>query len=101
MHMEDNNQQEFRIRKPHNGEILGIVESLMGANKIKVRCQDDKIRLCRIPGKLRKRVWMHEGDFVLVKPWDIQGDSNADIVTKYNPTQASWLRRKGILTMEV
>ena len=99
--MEGNDQQEFiRIRKPRPGEILGIVEALMGTNKLKVRCQDDKIRLCRIPGKMRKRVWMREGDIVLIKPWDIQGHKSADILVKYNPTQASWLRRKGILKLE-
>ncbi len=99
--MEENEQQEFiRIRKPRPGEILGIVEALMGTNKLKVRCQDDKIRLCRIPGKMRKRVWMREGDIVLIKPWDIQGDKSADILVKYNPTQASWLRRRGILKLE-
>ena len=99
--MESNEQPEFvRVRKPHAGEVLGIIESLMGANKLKVRCQDDRIRLCRIPGKLRKRVWMREGDVVLVKPWDIQGDKNADILVRYNPTQVSWLRRKGFLKIE-
>jgi translation initiation factor 1A len=100
MDMESNEQQEImRIRKPRQGEILGIIEALMGANKLQVRCQDNKIRLCRIPGKMRKRVWMHEGDVVLIKPWDIQGEKNADIVVKYNPTQASWLRRKGFLNI--
>jgi translation initiation factor 1A len=91
----------FRIRKPRPGEVLGVIESLMGANKLKVRCQDDKIRLCRIPGKLRKRLWMREGDVVLVKPWSIQGDKSGDIVIKYNPTQASWLRKKGFLTLDL
>ncbi len=97
----DNNEQPemFRIRKPRSGEVLGIIEAMMGANKLMVRCQDEKMRLCRIPGKLRKRVWMHEGDYVLIRPWDIQGEKNADILVKYNPTQASWLRRKGFLTL--
>ena len=99
--MENNEQQEFfRIRKPRQGEVLGIIEALMGANKLKVRCQDDKIRLCRIPGKLRKRVWMRERDVVLIKPWDIQGDKNADILVRYSSTDASLLRRKGFLKLE-
>lgn len=101
MEANDAGQQEFiRIRKPRQGEVLGIVEALMGSNKLQVRCQDEKIRLCRIPGKMRKRVWIREGDIVLIKPWDIQGDRSADIVVKYNPTQASWLRKKGFLRLE-
>jgi translation initiation factor 1A len=92
--------QEMRVRTPRGKEVLGIVESMLGANKLRVRCQDSKIRLCRIPGKMRKRIWMREGDVVLVEPWMIQGDKSGDIVYKYNPTQTGWLRRKGILKME-
>ena len=55
-----------KIRIPRNDEVLGIVESMLGANKLKVRCQDNVIRTCRIPGKMRKRIWMREGDVVLV-----------------------------------
>lgn len=101
MAYEDQNQDIGRIRTPRGRETLGVVEAMLGVNKLRVRCQDNKIRLCRIPGRLRKRVWMQEGDIVLVEPWEIQGDSNADIVMKYTHTQASWLRRKGILKLEV
>jgi len=94
-------EEEFRVRRPHGFEVLGVVEAMLGANKLRVRCQDNKIRLCRIPGRMRKRIWMKEGDIVLVEPWQIQGDTNGDIVFKYTPTQASWLRRKGILTIEI
>ncbi|MCX6815519.1 MAG: translation initiation factor eIF-1A [Candidatus Aenigmarchaeota archaeon] len=92
--------EPFRIRTPRGREVLGIVEAMLGSNKLRVRCQDNKIRLCRIPGKLRKRVWMQEGDIVLIEPWEIQSETNADIVMKYNPTQVSWLRRKGILKLD-
>lgn len=90
-------QTEFRVRKPRHNEVLGIVDAMLGTNKLRVVCQDDKIRLCRIPGRMRKRVWIREGNVVLVKPWDIQGDKNGDIVFRYTNTQANWLRRKGIL----
>lgn len=92
--------EEIRVRMPRSGEVLGIVDSMLGANKLKVRCQDEKIRTCRIPGKLRKRIWMREGDVVLVKPWSVQTDSNGDVVWKYRPTEASWLRKRKILTLE-
>jgi len=91
----------LRVRIPRGNEVLGVVEAMLGSNKLRVRCQDNRIRLCRIPGRLRKRVWMEEGDIVLVEPWSIQGDKSGDILMKYNPTQTSWLRRKGILTLEV
>lgn len=92
--------EPVRVKMPRQGEVLGIVEAMLGANKLRVRCQDDKMRLCRIPGKLRKSMWIKEGDVVLVKPWDIQKDTNGDIVIRYTQTQVSVLRRKGILKME-
>ncbi|MBI2232478.1 MAG: translation initiation factor eIF-1A [Candidatus Aenigmarchaeota archaeon] len=92
--------EEIRVRMPRGGEMLGVIDSMLGSNKLRVRCQDDKIRICRIPGKLRKRIWMREGDIVIVKPWAIQGDAKGDVVWKYNPTEASWLRRKRILSID-
>ncbi len=92
--------EQIRVRTPRGRELLGIVEALLGSNKLRVRCQDNKIRLCRIPGSLRKRIWMREGDVVLIEPWEIQSNERANIVMKYTHTQVSWLRRKGILKME-
>lgn len=93
-------EEPIRVRTPRQGEVLGIIEAMLGSNKLRVRCQDDKIRVCRIPGKLRKMVWMREGDVVLVKPWSIPGNVSGDIVTRYTQTQVSWLKRKNILKME-
>ena len=92
--------EPVRIKTPRQGEIFGVIESMLGTNKLRVRCQDGKIRLCRIPGKLRKLLWMREGDIVLVKPWDIQGDTRADIITRYTQTQVSFLKRKGLIKTE-
>ena len=41
--------QEFtRVRTPRNDEIIGIVEQRVGANRMIVKCFDDKERNCRI-----------------------------------------------------
>jgi translation initiation factor 1A len=99
--MEERDEQEEiqRVRFPQGDEVLGIVEAQLGASKLRVHCADEKIRICRIPGRLRKRIWMEEGDVVLVKPWTIHGDKNGDVIWKYTPAQAGWLRRRGILTL--
>ena len=51
------------------GEIYGIVEKLSGASRLTVMCEDGSTRNCRIPGKMKKRMWIREGDLVIVKPW--------------------------------
>jgi translation initiation factor 1A len=97
----NSNQQpeEFtRVRLPQKNanEILGTVESLLGANKLRVRCTDGVVRLTRIPGKIKKRVWIREGDVIIIVPWSFQNEK-ADIIWKYTPPQVNWLERKGFL----
>jgi len=48
-------------------ELFGLVIQLMGANQIMVLCEDGKERNVRIPGKLKKKVWVRENDIVIVK----------------------------------
>ncbi len=88
-----------RVRMPRRDELLGVVESMLGASKMRVRCQDNKNRLCRVLGKYRKRMWIRVDDLVLIKPWELQSDERGDIVWRYTGTQASWLRKKGISKM--
>lgn len=97
----NNTQQpeEFtRVRIPQKSanEILGTVESLLGANKLRVRCTDGVVRLTRIPGKIKKRIWIREGDVIIIVPWSFQNEK-ADIIWKYTPPQVNWLERKGFL----
>ena len=90
-------EEIVRVRHPRGKEVLGIIESMLGAGKLRVICHDGKTRIVRIPGKMRKRRWMRQGDAIIVKPWDVQTDERGDVVWVYTKTQAGWLRRKGIL----
>ena len=89
-------QETVRIRMPREGEIFGIVEQMLGSDRMRVNCVDGHVRMGRVPGKLRKRVWIREGDIVLVKPWEVQPKEKADIAWRYTVTEASVLRRKGL-----
>ena len=84
---------------PAAGEVLGVVVKLLGFDRILVKCQDGHERLCRIRGKMKRRVWIREGDIVIVSPWDFQSDKRGDVVWRYTHAQAETLRRKGILNM--
>jgi len=78
-----------------DGEMLGIVVGNVGGGRLTVQCKDGKERMCRIPGKIRRFIWVRDNDIVIIKPWDIGGDKKADIVWRYNKYQAEWLRNKG------
>ncbi len=84
---------------PGQGEILGVVTKLLGFDRIMVKCQEGNERLCRIRGKMKRRVWIREGDIVIVSPWDFQSDKRGDVVWRYTHAQSDLLRRKGLLTI--
>jgi len=84
---------------PATTDVLGVAVKMMGFDRIIVKCQDGHERMCRIRGKIKRRVWIREGDIVLVSPWDFQSDSRGDIIWRYTRGQADWLRRKGYLTL--
>lgn len=95
-----NNNQEppvGRVPLPRGKQILGILEQRLGANHMLIKCLDGKTRNCRVPGRLRRRLWLREGDVVLVEPWELEGDKRGDILIKYHPAQVEWLKKKGFL----
>ncbi|MCK5290560.1 MAG: translation initiation factor eIF-1A [Thermoplasmata archaeon] len=85
-----------RVRRPwvNKGELYAVADQLLGASRIRVMCEDGKSRMGRIPGKLKKRMWIREGDLLIVKPWDFQ-DEKSDILYRYTKTQSSYLKRRG------
>ena len=85
------------LRMPREGEILGVVIGTVGGGRLMVSCKDGKERLCRIPGKIRRFIWVRDNDIVIIVPWEIGGDKKADIVWRYNKYQAETLRMKGLI----
>jgi len=84
---------------PVANDVLGIAVKLLGYDRVLVRCQDGRERICRIRGKMKRRVWIRVGDVVLVSPWDFQSDTRGDIIWRYTKGQAELLRKKGLLTI--
>ena len=84
---------------PAPGEILGIVTQLLGYDRLLVKCIDGHERLCRIRGRMKRKVWIKVNDIVLVAPWDFAKDTRADIVWRYTRGQAQYLRSHGYLKM--
>jgi translation initiation factor 1A len=88
-----------RIRLPNekDREMFGIITAMLGAGKLTVECDDGKTRMGRIPGKMKKKVWVRVGDLIIIQPWTVQSDERGDIQWRYLRTQANWIQRKGYL----
>ena len=85
------------IKMPAGNDVIGIAKKMLGFDRLMVSCQDGYERLCRIRGKMKRRMWIRVGDIVLVSPWEVQATERGDIIWRYARNQADVLRRKGYL----
>jgi len=85
-----------RLPKKKLNEQFACAATNLGANHIRVKCHDGVERLGRIKGKIKKRAWIREGDILIVVPWSFQ-DEKCDILYRYLPPQADWLRKNNYL----
>src|SRR3989344_8620229 len=86
--------QKIRVKLPRGKEVIGIIEQRLGGNKMSVNCIYRKIRNCRVPGRLKRALWLRPGDVVIVEPWELD-KNKGDIIFKYRPNQIEWLKNKG------
>ena len=85
-----------RVRLPRGEEVIGIIEQRLGGNKMLVICLDGKTRNCRVPGRLKRELWLRPGDIVIIEPWELDKDKG-DVIFKYRPNQVEWLKNNGYL----
>ncbi len=86
-------------RRPR-GEIFGVASQLLGAARIRVMCEDSLSRMGRITGKMKKKMWIREGDLLIIRPWGFQ-EGKADILFRYSRTQAQYLARRNLLPASI
>jgi len=87
----------IRVRLPRGEELIGVIEQRHGGNKMMVACLDGKYRNCRVPGRLKKKLWVKEGDVLLIEPWEFEGDEKGDVIFKYTRNQVDLLKKKGLM----
>ena len=98
----ENSEEEVKIARakiPRGEEVIGIIEERLGGNKMKVKCLDGKTRNSRVPGRLKRKLWLRPGDTVLVEPWELD-KSKGDVIFKYPSNQIEWLKKNGYLKTE-
>jgi len=96
--LEGDSSDKIRVPLPNVriNEMFAIADQILGGRRVRVVCADGETRLARIPGKMRRRQWVREGDLIVVQPWDFQ-DAKADVKKRYSKTQSLYLSRKGVL----
>jgi len=78
------------------GQEYAQVIRMLGNGRLEGNCFDGSTRLCHIRGKMRKKVWVNQGDIILVGLRDFQ-DGKADVILKYSSDEARRLKTMGEL----
>lgn len=92
-------QRITRVRLPRGREVIGIIEQRHGGNKMKVNCLDGKERNCRVPGRLKRKLWLRPDEIVIIEPWELDNEKG-DVIFKYSLNQIEWLKKNGYLKKE-
>ena len=80
-----------------DGEEYGLVIKRLGGPILSLKLFDDRKVLGVIRGKMRKRVWINEGDIILVSLRGFQ-DNKVDVILKYSDEEVRKLIKGGKIT---
>lgn len=80
-----------------DGQEYGVVTKLLGNSRTMVKIGKEE-KQCTIRGSMRRREWVHVGDFVLVALRDF-GEQH-DILRRYTDIEVMQLRRLNEITHE-
>ena len=92
----DNGDDKRELIFKEDGQEYAQVLTMLGGGRLEAQCFDGIKRMCGIRGKMRKRVWISQGDIVLVGLRDYQ-DEKADVILKYTADEARNLKQYGEL----
>jgi translation initiation factor 1A len=84
-----------RIIADHRKEYAQVIK-MLGNGRLEAQCFDGPKRLAHIRGKLRKKVWINQGDIILLSLRDYQ-DEKGDVILKYSADEARSLKAFGEL----
>ncbi|EIE88541.1 hypothetical protein G6F57_006833 [Rhizopus arrhizus] len=90
----ENDKRELVFKE--EGQEYAQVVKMLGNGRVEAQCFDGVKRLALIRGKLRKKVWINQGDIVLLSLREFQ-DEKADVIQRYNPDEARQLKAYGEL----
>lgn len=90
----ENEDMKRELVFKEDGQEYAQVSKMLGNGRLEALCFDGTKRLCHIRGKLRKKIWINQGDIVLIGLRDYQ-DAKADVILKYSADEARNLKSYG------
>ncbi len=89
------NQQEDReLQYKGESEEYAQVIKILGDGRFECNCADGVKRIAHVRGKMRKRIWIANGDIILVSLRDFEPEK-CDVVEKYKEKEVAKLKKAG------
>ncbi|MEM1577621.1 MAG: translation initiation factor eIF-1A [Candidatus Pacearchaeota archaeon] len=92
---------ERKLVLPKENQVIGIVEKRLGGNKVQVECFDGYTRVCRIPGRFKRTLWIRPKDIVLVEKLEFEENEKGEVIFKYSPAEVEKLKKMGLFKPEL
>ncbi|KAG5437729.1 hypothetical protein PCANB_000442 [Pneumocystis canis] len=92
----ENEAEKRELIFKEDGQEYAQVTKMLGNGRLEAMCFDGEKRLAHIRGKLRKKVWINQGDIILLSLREYQ-DKKADVILKYTADEARDLKNYGEL----
>ncbi|KAH7304934.1 hypothetical protein B0I35DRAFT_362550 [Stachybotrys elegans] len=92
----ENDDQRRELTFKEDGQEYAQVIKMLGNGRLEALCFDGSKRLANIRGKMRKKVWINQGDIILLSLRDFQ-DGKGDVILKYTADEARTLKSYGEL----
>jgi translation initiation factor 1A len=71
-----------RLEEAGPEELYGRVIKILGNLNMNVYCNDNKIRICKVRGSMRKRVWINIGDLVIISLRNFAAEEDKKAMTE-------------------
>lgn len=91
---DDEGREKRELVYKEEGQEYAVVNRMLGNGWVEAQCCDGVKRLAHIRGTFRKKVWIVQGDLILVSLRDFQ-DEKCDVIMKYTADEARSLKAYG------
>ena len=87
-------QEDRELSYKGESEEYAQVIKILGDGRFECNCADGVKRIAHVRGKMRKRVWIANGDIILVSLRDFEPEK-CDVVEKYKEKEVAKLKKAG------
>ena len=86
--------EDREVRFKDESEEYAQITKILGDGRFQCKCTDGIDRIAHVRGKMRKRIWLGNGDIILVSIREFENEK-CDVVEKYKEKEVAKLKKEG------